>query len=292
VHRGRGEFKCSGCGNRTSVTAGTIFDRTRTPLTVWFAAVWRFSSAKAGASTLAIQRDLGIRSYQTAWALLHRLRQVVVRPGRDRLHGQVEVDEAYFGGVQTGQRGTTRGLKPLVAIAVERAQPHSFGRCRMALIADRTPTSLGRFLRENVEEGSTLYTDGWRSYIQVAGTDYVLVQRTAPGAQATVVLPGVHRVISLAKRWILGTYQGSVARTHLPFYLNEFVFRFNRRTSCSRGLGSYRVLELAVDHDPVRYRQLLTHRPHTKQPPPPPGPVRSRTASLDLPSSGRPWRAA
>ena len=214
-----GRYMCSKCGGRTSVTAGTIFDRTRTPLTVWFTACWLFATGKDGISALSLKRTLEIGSYQTAWAMLHRLRSVLVRPGRDRLAGLVEVDETFIGGEESGLRG---------------------GRAR-----------------------------------------------GDPGE----LLPAVHRVASLIKRWLLGTHQGSVDTAHLTSYLNEFVFRFNRRRSRSRGMVFYRVLELAVAHDPVRYRDLIVD-PTPKMKPPAPPRTRGHPASLERPPANRPWRVA
>jgi transposase-like protein len=289
---GDGRFECSGCGGRTSVTAGTIFDRTRTPLTVWFTACWLFSIGKGGISALSLKRTLEIGSYQTAWAMLHRLRSVLVRPGRDRLSGVVEVDETYFGGEEPGLRGgRAKGKKSLVAIAVERREPKGFGRCRMAILADASTDSLQAFLTDHVQEGSTVITDGWAPYRKATGDRYTHQRHVAGGPQAAKLLPGVHRVASLAKRWLLGTHQGSADDAHLASYLGEFVFRFNRRRSRSRGLVFYRVLELAVAHEPVRYRDLVLNPQPKKNPPRPPG-ARGKPPSLERPPAKRPWRAA
>ena len=139
---GDGRIMCAGCGSRTSVTAGTIFDRTRTPLTVWFAACWHFATGKDGISALSLKRTLEIGSYQTVWAILHRLRSVLVRPGRELLSGKVEVDETYIGGAEPGlSGGRARGKKVLTAIAVEIFEPKGWGRCRMAPIADASASS-------------------------------------------------------------------------------------------------------------------------------------------------------
>ena len=289
---GDGRFECSGCGGRTSVTAGTIFDRTRTPLTVWFTACWLFSIGKDGISALSLKRTLEIGSYQTAWAMLHRLRSVLVRPGRDRLSGVVEVDETYFGGEEPGLRGgRAKGKKSLVAIAVERREPKGFGRCRMAILADASTDSLQAFLTDHVQEGSTVITDGWQPYRKATGDRYTHQRHVVPGPQAAKLLPGVHRVASLAKRWLLGTHQGSADDAHLASYLGEFVFRFNRRRSRSRGMVFYRVLELAVAHEPVRYRDLILNPQPKKTPPRPPG-ARGKPPSLERPPAKRPWRAA
>ncbi len=234
---GDGRFRCSGCGGRSSVTAGTIFDRTRTPLTVWFNACWLFATGKDGISALSLKRTLEIGSYQTAWAMLHRLRSVLVRRGRDRLAGMVEVDETYIGGEQPGLAGgRARGKKVLTGIAVEVREPKGLGRCRMLPLADASAASLHPFVTDHVEPGATVFTDGWQGYHGLEKLGYVHARRSQRAARARgedtgELLPAVHRVASLAKRWLLGTHQGSVEPAHLASYLDEFVFRFNRRRS-------------------------------------------------------------
>ena len=285
-----GRLRCTACGGRTSATAATIFDRTRTPLTVWFTACWLFATQKDGVSALSIQRALDIGSYQTAWAMLHRLRSVLVRPGRERLQGTVEVDETYIGGDEPGPSGgRAKGKKVLVGIAVERAGARAFGRCRMAVLADASSDSLRAFLIDHVEEGARVVTDGWQPYRPATRDLYVHDRLRAGGSQASKLLPGPHRVASLAKRWLLGTHQGRVNDSHLASYLNEFVFRFNRRRSRSRGMLFYRLLELAVAHEPVRYMQLIVNPQPGSRRPPPPG-SRSRPPSLERPAANRPWR--
>jgi len=294
---GDGRIMCAACGHRTSVTAGTIFDRTRTPLTVWFTACWSFATAKDGISALSLQRSLEIGSQQTAWAMLHRLRSVLVRPGRDRLTGIVEVDETYIGGEEPGLRGgRAKGKKALVGVAVEVKEPKGIGRCRMAVLADGSSASLHPFVTGHVEPGATVITDAWMGYHGLAGFGYAHQRRSQRAARARgddpgELLPTVHRVASLAKRWLLSTHQGSVDEAHLQSYLDEFVFRFNRRRSHSRGLVFYRVLELAVGHQPVRYRDIVAGKRPRKFPPTPPG-TRGHPPSLERPSAGRPWRAA
>jgi transposase-like protein len=291
---GDGRYMCPACGARKSSTAGTIFDRTRTPLTVWFTACWLFATQKDGISALSLKRSLEIGSYQTAWAMLHRLRSVLVRPGRERLQGRVEVDETYIGGEELGLRGgRAKGKKALVGVAVERIEPRGFGRCRMALLADTSAASLRGFLIDHVEEGATVVTDGLQSYRPATREPYVHERLVgAAGPAASKLLPGVHTVSSLAKRWLLGTHQGAVDEAHLASYLNEFVFRFNRRRSRSRGLVFYRVLELAAAHDPVRYRDLIANPRPGARPPLPPPRTRGNPASLDRPPANRPWRGA
>jgi hypothetical protein len=292
-----GRYKCAACGKRTSVTAGTLFDRRRTPLTVWFTACWMFATAKDGISALSLQRALEIGSYPTAWAMLHRLRSVLVRPGRDRLAGTVEVDETYLGGEEPGLRGgRAKGKKVLTGIAVEVKEPKGIGRCRMALLADGSAASLHPFVTGHVEPGATVITDAWMGYHGLAGLGYLHQRRSQRAARARgddpgELLPAVHRVASLAKRWLLGTHQGSVDETHLQSYLDEFVFRFNRRRSHSRGLVFYRVLELAAGHDPVRYRDLVADPQPKAKPPAPPG-QRGHPPSIERPRAARPWRTA
>ena len=292
-----GRIMCASCGRRTSVTAGTIFDKTRTPLTVWFTACWLFATAKDGVSALSLQKALEIGSVQTAWAMLHRLRSLLVRPGRDRLSGTVEVDETYIGGEEPGlSGGRAKGKKSLVGIAVELNEPRGYGRCRMAILADASAASLHPFVTAHVEPGATVITDAWQGYRGINKLGYAhdrRSQRAAParGEDPGELLSGVHRVASLAKRWLLSTHQGAVDEAHLQRYLDEFVFRFNRRRSRSRGLVFYRLLELAVGHEPVRYRDLIANPRSLKVPPTPPA-TRGHPPSLERPPADRPWRTA
>ncbi|MCP4284701.1 MAG: IS1595 family transposase, partial [Gammaproteobacteria bacterium] len=205
-----GRFMCGGCGGRTSVTAGTIFERTRTPLTAWFNACWLFTSGKDGISALRLKRTLAIGSYQTAWAILHRLRSVLVRPGRDQLSGRVEVDETYIGGHEVGlSGGRAPGKKVLTGIAVEIRQPRGFGRCRMRPLIDASSASLHPFVKDFVAPGSTVITDAWQDYCGLDQFGFIHQPRNQRAAKAggedlSVLLPGVHRVASLVKRWLLG----------------------------------------------------------------------------------------
>jgi len=283
-----GRRECAECGRQTSVTAGTIFHHARTPLTVWFAAAWQMTSQKHGVSALGLQRALGLGSYQTAWAMLHRYRTAMVRPGRERLRGLVEVDETYVGGLEEGVAGRETETKSIVAIAVEIKQPKGFGRIRMQRVPDVAQESLIPFVTGAVEPGATVHTDGWQAYLTVSNHDYehertVMRQQSDP---AHVVMPGVHRVASLLKRWLLGTHQGSVSPEHFDAYLSEFAFRFNRRGSRRRGLLFYRLLEQAVVTNPVTYRSLIASPSPTGRRPAPP------LRYLISPAVERPWRQA
>lgn len=235
--------------------------------------MWSFATAKDGISALGLQRAVEIGSYQTAWAMLHRLRSVLVRPGRELLSGTVEVDETYIGGEEPGLAGgRAKGKKALVVVAVEVKDPKGFGRCRMRIIPDASAATLHTFIVDTVASGATVVTDGWSGYLGIEKRGYVHDRRSQRAAKALgedpgKLLPGVHRIASLVKRWLASTHQGAVETGHLDRYLDEFCFRFNRRTSRSRGLVFLRVLQLAVGHDPVRYRQLIKHpRPRTVPP--------------------------
>ena len=249
-------WMCGVCQRKTSVTAGTIFHRSHTPLSTWFAAAWFVTSSKNGISALELQRQLGFGSYETAWAWLHKLRRAMVRPDRDRLHGVVEVDETFVGGRSTGKRGASTDKVP-VQVAVERIGAHRLGRVRFA-VADAPGTlSLVEFAVETVEPGSHIKTDGARMLRRLADRgythDYVSTYSSPDGAGD---LPGVHRVASLLKRWIAGTLHHRVSDKHLPYYLDEYAFRFNRRTSTARGMLFYRLLQQAVDTDPHPLAEL------------------------------------
>ena len=248
---GDGLLRCATCGRRSSVTAGTIFAGTRSPLSLWFAAAWYITNQKSGVSALGLQRALELGSYESAWAWLHKFRRAMVRPGRDRLSGEVEVDESYLGGVVPGRPGRSPGKKAIVAVAVEK-RGRGIGRIRLGRILDTSADSLIPFIERAIEGGSVISTDGHQGYAPLARTDY-LHERTSiwtSGDPAHVAMPRVHRVSSLLKRWLLGTHQGAVRAQHLDDYLSEFTFRFNRRGSNHRGLLFYRLLEQAVQTEP------------------------------------------
>ena len=256
----RGNIRCSKCQRQTSPIAGTIFEGTRKPLRTWFQAMWYVTSQKFGGSALGLKRILGLGSYQTAWSWLHKMRRAMVRPGRDRLRGRVEVDETYVGGEEKGVRGRQTEKKAIVVIAVEVHSPKGFGRVRMRQVPDLSSPSLTEFVCYAVEPGSTVLTDGWPGYSQLKkhGYSHEVFVLSATGNPAHVVLPGVHRIASLLKRWLLGTHQGAVRGKHLDYYLDEYTFRFNRRSSKARGLLFYRLCQQAVQIGPVPYSQLVS----------------------------------
>ena len=254
---GRGLWMCGSCGHQTSVTAGTLFQDTRTSLVTWFRAVWWVVSQKNGASALGLQRVLGLGSYRTAWTWLHKLRRAMVRPGRDRLSGAVEVDETFVGGVEPGGGRRHVGKKALVVIGAE-VRGRAVGRIRMRRVVGSSAESLLPFVQEAVEPGAVVITDGLQSYRGLPQLGYSHDRRVLLGSDesADAVLPRVHRVAALLKRWLMGTHQGAVSRQHLDYYLDEFTFRFNRRASRHRGKLFYRLLQQAVTLDPVPYRAI------------------------------------
>lgn len=248
----RERFACPACRHQTSVTAGTIFDKTRTPLTTWFEAAWHVTTAKNGLSAKTLERTLGVR-YRVAWAMLQRFRVAMVRAERERLSGKVEVDETFLGGPKSGGKRGRGAIKSTVVIAVEIKPPKGFGRVRMRHVPDASGANLLPFVSDVVVTGSSVLTDGWRGYNGLGERGYAHKRTILHTSNdlAHVLMPGVHRIASLLKRWVLGTHQGSVTPDHLQSYLEEFTFRFNRRTSRSRGLVFRRLLEQAVVTGPV-----------------------------------------
>ena len=225
---------------------------------VWFQAMWWVATQKNGASALGLQRVLGLKSYETAWTWLHKLRRAMVRPGRELLTGRVEVDEAYVGGEEEGLRGRLNLKKALVVVAAQEDGP-GIGRIRLQQIIDASAESLVPFVQQVVAVGSVIHTDGWRGYHPLTGKGFHHDVTVVSGKKKTAseLLPRVHLVISLLKRWLLGTHQGAVSRKHLDYYLDEFTFRFNRRRSGSRGKLFFRLAQQAVVVEPVPYDSIV-----------------------------------
>jgi transposase-like protein len=227
-------YHCVECNYETSVTAGTIFQDTRKPLQLWFRAIWYVVSQKNGVSAMGLQRVLGFQRYETIWIWLHKLRTAMVRPGRERLSGIVEVDETFIGGQRPGKRGRGAAGKSLVLIAVE-DKDKKIGRIRLCRVPDASAESLIPAVKDSVEAGSVVRTDGWSSYGQLVSNGYghIVVRKSAHVGEN--MLPLANRVAALLKRWLQGTHQGAPRASHLDYYLDEYTFRFNRRTSRSRG---------------------------------------------------------
>jgi transposase-like protein len=260
----RGRLICPSCRHQATVTAGTIFDKTRTELRVWFAAIWYITNQKHGVSALGLQRVLGLGSYETAWTMLHRLRRAMVRPDRDLLCGEVEIDETYLALTDrqnpisaVGRKSNTS--KVLVVIAVEILQPKGFGRIRIQQIEAGDQTHVMAFVKESVLAGATIRSDGSPVYksVQESGYEHRVTVHLGSKTPAHESMPGVHRVAALLQRWMMGTHHGAVQPPQLDYYLDEFVFRFNRRTSRSRGLLFYRLLQQAVMTKPVTYGAIV-----------------------------------
>ena len=255
------KIHCSGCGKEFSITSGTIFQDTKKPLLLWFHIIWWVMAQKTGASALNLMDFMGFGSYETAWAWLHKLRRAMVRTGREKLSGTVEVDETYIGGEETGTGNTGRGAetKIIVVVAAE-CVGKKIGRVRFKIIPDSSKESLIPFIEENVEIKSTVITDGWSGYAPLSKrNDYQHITKVISGSgkQAHELLPHVHLVDSLLKRWINGTHQGKVSPKHLAYYLDEFAFRFNRKVSTHRGKLFYRLMQQAVNTAPITYENIV-----------------------------------
>jgi transposase-like protein len=257
-HESRNRLECPLCHHKVTITANTIFDKTRTPLTTWFEAAWLVSTAKNGLSAKTLERTIGT-SYHVAWMMLQRFRVAMVNSERTKLSGTVEVDETFVGSEEhDGKRG--RGAdKDIVVIAVEVNEGKGFGRTRMRHIPDASGDSLIPFIRDCISLDATLITDGWRGYSKIGGYGYSREIKNLSDSDdfAHVHMPGVHRLASLLKRWILGTHQGSVSDMHLQAYLEEYTFRFNRRNSKSRGLVFKRLIEHSLASKPVTQADIV-----------------------------------
>jgi transposase-like protein len=256
-------YECAACPKQHSLLAGTIFEQTKTGLAKWFLAIYLVTSSKGGIAAAELQRQLGLGSYQTAWTWLHKLREAMVRPDRQPLAGRVEADETYVGGPRPGKRGRGAAGKTLVAGAVEAgrggARGRRLGRLRLAPLADASAESLDALLAAHVTKPATVATDGWRGHLGLpaAGYDHEPVSLGTSRGDAALRLPGIRLVFGLAKRWLLGTHHGAVSEKHLPAYLDQYVFRFNRRTAGSISHGFARLVEHAVRIKPTSYRDLV-----------------------------------
>src|SRR4051794_11337337 len=256
-------YECVACRKQHSLLAGTIFEQTKTGLSRWFLAIYLVTSSKGGIAATELQRQLGLGSCGTAWSWLHKIRKAMVRPERRPLAGRVEADEAHLGGPKPGKRGRGAAGKTLLAGAVEagrgKARGRRLGRLRLASLADASAESLEAFLAANVAKPATVATDGWRGYLGLPakGYDHEPVSLSTSWSDAALRLPGIHLVFSLVKRWLLGTHHGAVSEKHLPAYLDEYVFRFNRRTATLVSHGFARLIEQAVKTRRTTYREII-----------------------------------
>jgi transposase-like protein len=250
----RGLFECRCCRHQTSVTAGTVLHRTRLPLSLWFAAAYLMTTHTPGFSALQLQRQLGLGRYETAFVMLQKLRRAMQRPERDRILGTVEVDETYVGGVDRRQRGGRQrdSNKSIVVGAVERRETGA-GRIRLAVIDDLSARTLSGFVTAAVEPGSILLTDGWQGYAPLRDRYDHRPVTVGKATNASPLLPHIHRTFSNLKTWLKGTHHG-VGAKHLPYYVDEFVFRFNRRKTPMAAFQS--LLGLTSKHQPTTYQML------------------------------------
>ena len=256
----KGRFECIDCHTETTVTNGTIFHKSTKSLLIWFRAIWWMVAQKNGVSAKGLQKILGLGNYQTAWTWLHKFRRLMVLSGRTKLQGVVEVDEVLIGGKTSGKRGRGAEGKSLIAVAVE-VKGRKTGKVRLAKISDASSKSLNTFIEDNIEPSSTIITDGWPSYNELSTKGYShKVQKATVKDEDEEVLPNVHRIASLLKRWLLGTHQSYLNKNKLEYYLDEYVFRYNRRTSKSRGLLFLRLIEQGVKIHPISYEKIINQK--------------------------------
>jgi transposase-like protein len=262
-HKKRLIEECTACGKQHSILAGTVFEQTKTGLARWFLAIYLVTSSKGGISAMELKRQMGFGSYQTAWSWLHKIRKAMVRPERAPLSARVEADETYIGGPRPGTPGRGAAGKARVAGAIEsgrgQARGRRLGRLRLAVVADVSAKSLEGFLAGAVARPATVATDGWSGYtgLAAAGWRHEPFNLNATWGDAVLRLPAIHLVFGLAKRWLLGTHHGAVSNKHLPAYLDEFTFRFNRRTANSISHRFARVIQQGVLTPPTTYRDIV-----------------------------------
>ena len=261
-HKKRLIEECRACGKQHSILAGTIFEQTKTGLARWFLAIYLVTSSKGGISAMELQRQMGFRSYQTAWSWLHKIRRAMVRPGRAPLAEHIEADETLVGGSRSGRPGRGAAGKTVVAGAVEsgrgQRRGRRLGRLRLAVVPDASAASLEGFVVGNLAAPAAVTTDGWSGYGGLAARGYAhqAINLSRSWGEASVRLPAIHLVFGLAKRWLLGTHHGAVRTKHLQAYLDEYVFRFNRRTANSIAHRFARLIEHAVATPPATYRAI------------------------------------
>lgn len=252
--------RCRDCEFKNSVKTGSIYEKSKLGLKMWFYAVWWITSQKNGVSALSLQRFLGIGSYETSWLLLHKIRSAMVFADRSLLTGDIEVDEAFLGGVRTGKRGRGAEGKQMIVIAAEFSGKKKIGRIRIQRSSAASAEELENFIKKNIAPKSAVHTDGWRGYNGVAGLGFKHHAQKAALVDPDDLLPRINIVTALLKRWILGTHQGRLDLKHMDSYLEEFVFRFNRRTSKARGLLFQRVIENSFKTAPSTYHSVKSRK--------------------------------
>ncbi len=262
VARRRLVWECAACHRQTSVTAGTVLHKTHTALHVWFWAAYLVSTATPGISAVQLQRQLGLRRYETAWLMLHKLRRAMVNPERTPLTGAVEVDECFIGGTSDLRGGRRHGAHALVVVAAE-VRGNGTGRIRLQVIDNASADVLCGFVTATVADGATVHTDAWQGYKRLSRLGYDHQPRSQRahrlrGANPDEILPRVHRVISNLKTWLQGTHRG-VSEEHLPTYLEEFTFRFNRRRTPMAAFQT--LLGLGSAQAPTTYREITGSSP-------------------------------
>lgn len=254
---GRGLYRCKTCMYDGSVISNTLFQDTHKPLRLWFQAIWYIVNQKNGVSALGLQKALGLGSYHTAWEWLHKLRRAMVRPNRDKLNGLVEVNETFIGADHPGKRGRGSAGKSLVLIAAEKT-PTGIGRIRLSSISNASSSVLTNAIQKMISTGSQIRTDGWNGYKGLSEHGYIHLPTKNQNVKDEDVIERAHRIASLIKRWLFGTHQGAISHKNLPYYLDEFTFRFNRRKSRSRGKLFYQLIQQSLEIDPVPIKSLTT----------------------------------
>lgn len=258
---GPGLRRCQSCRTKNYVRANSIFASSRLSLKIWFHAIWWFTAQKTGVNALNFQKNIGLGSYRSAWLLLHKIRNAMVHADRSLLQGEVEIDEAFIGGVRSGKRGRGAEGKELVIIAAECSGAKRVGRARIQRISNASAKSIESFILANVAKGATVHTDGWPSYNGLEQLGYIHLPKVSTSVNPDELLPRVNIVTSLLKRWLLGTLHGRLDPKHMDQYFEEFLFRFNRRTSKVRGLLFQRVLENSIRVKPAPYKKIISRKP-------------------------------
>lgn len=258
----RSLWHCAGCKRQTSVTVGTVFEGTQKPLRLWFHVMWLMMAQKTGLSARSLCDTYGFGSYQTAWGWLQKLRSVMIRSGRECLCGRVEVDETYIGAQKEGAHGRGAAGKTLVLVAVE-GDATKLGRVRFRCVNTIDARTAESFVADYIEPAALVVTDGLSAYngLKLAGFDHQPHVLRKEGDTGREQLDHVHLVISLLKRWLMGTHQGAVAPTHLQAYLDEFAFRFNRRLSAHRGKLFHRLIQQSVTTRPPAIKAFYSKKP-------------------------------